>query len=173
MNTHPAGDLTLTMLMLNSGRQHHLFRSDVTPNVLALLREWCAAHLNSGKYHPLTVSSLSDYVCRLSSEGNGLLATLATARMPRREDPPGTSLLVSLSSLGVATDAAGDALIRPRLLEQHRSFGHAAMPPAPNLIAPWALVTDSQWLDELPATKDWIPDFQRCLAWAWITLVTP
>ena len=73
-----------------------------------------------------------------------------------------------LCTIGVAAEAVGAHRLWPLLGREYRHLYPAAADPGPMPAPPWCAVTLHPWLEQLETAPDWLSDFQRCLAWAWL-----
>lgn len=131
-------------------------RSEVSDETIKIVEPWCV-----NGTHELPMPGWSMVVT--IGERGGLLATLYCERAP-------------VVSIAVAPDDAAAAELWPAIeslyhkitdLPQHRGLDWAlAKQPART---PWCAVTLNEASD-IYKMADWLGDFERCLAWAWIGL---
>ena len=115
--------------------------------------------------HPLPVASLSHYSLRASVEEKSLLATVYAPSGPH---VPGQHALggdgVPLVTFGVAQRPGYGSDLWAKLAGK---FG--ALPGLEKPLEPWLAVAIHPGLALHSETAGWLGDFERCVAWAWVT----
>lgn len=159
---------TINYLTINTGLNIVTAAYEVRNDVIERLIEWLPARLNTGKYNPLPMPDLENFIFRFTAEGSALFVNLNGTRMPQPNDPPGMSMLIPLLSFGVAPDEGAANMLWPVMLQHCPRVA-----PVPRPAAPWCVVATYPALDDYPDNMEWAPDFERCLAWAWINQTEP
>lgn len=151
MSTPAVNHITLT-----TGHATMSSRADVSDAALATLRPWLAAAIRSGKPEPLP-GDLAHYRASVMLDGGALVATVYAAErasVPRVQPMP-------LCVVGVAQDKQPS--LWGLLNGLHGQRG------APEPAAPWCAVALLPTLASDMQAALWLGDYERCLAWAWIT----
>ena len=131
-------------LTLLTGHTRESPRSEVADHVIDVLRPWLAPGT-----HPITQVP-GGYSLVVPVVERGYLATVQQGRVP-------------IASIGVAADEGEAEIIWPALVELQRVVAEpvATRPTT----TPWCAVA---LLVVSPAMSDWLGDFERCLAWAYL-----
>lgn len=131
-------------------------RADVWDASLATLRPWIAAALLSGKPEPLP-GALAHYCASAMRDDGALVVTVYASErsgVPRVQPTP-------LCVIGIAQDK--QTSLWGLLNDLHGQRG------APEPESPWCAVALLPALAGDIQAAHWLGDFERCLAWAWIT----
>ncbi len=132
-------------LTLLTGHTRESPRSEVADHVIDVLRPWLAPGT-----HPITQVP-GGYSLVVPVVERGYLATVQQGRVP-------------IASIGVAADEGEAEIVWPALVELQRAVAEpVATRPA---TTPWCAVA---LLVVSPATSDWLGDFERCLAWTYLS----
>lgn len=153
----------ITHTTITTGHTSRSQRSEVHDGTLKLLVPWLNKALASGVQEPLPVQPLSHYSALASIEEGGLLLTVFAPLGPHRQGVPFLGETTPLVTMGVA-QRTRHAALWPKLtalakIERDLPAG-----------VPWCGV--ALHLDALAAHRDaagWLGDFERCIAWAWVT----
>lgn len=154
----------ITHLTLNTGHTARTPRSDVSASVTKLLADWLPATVNSGRVHALPVPELSHFSAQVSMEDGGLVVTVSAPLGPHTPGQVHAGQTIPLVTFGVAQRSRQGALLWAMLLQ---SFG--AKPGLQAPVTPWCAVALHPSLGAYTEPVDWLGDFERCVAWAWIT----
>jgi hypothetical protein len=149
---------------LDSGERRASQRAEVQPFVLDLLRAWLPSHVNTGRYHPLPTIGLEAFACRFSADQGALFGTIAGLRMPAPGESAQAPLLLPLVTFAAANHAGNAAILWGELMR--------LLPKRPDVVPtlPWCADVCHPALRSYPVELRWIPDFERCAAWAWFDL---
>lgn len=146
---------TIRHVTMTTGHTCDSSRAEVADDVMATLRAWLSAAAQSGKPLPLP-EPFDAYPASILIDGGSLVATIysaASSGQPRIKPLP-------LCVIGVSQDQ--QPALWSLLIELH---GQRA---APQPAAPWCAVALLPPLALDQAAAQWLGDFERCLAWAWI-----
>lgn len=125
-------------LTLTTGHVRLLPRSEVADHAIAVCRGLLAPGTHA------VPGALGGYTLAVPLCEHGWLGTVYQARVP-------------VATIGVADDEASAAEIWPALVKMHGK--PTDMPPLP-----WCAVV----LHAVAPAYEWLGDFERCLAWAWL-----
>lgn len=138
-------------MALASGHTRRSPRAEVADETLALLAPWLAAAVNSGQRHPLPTAELAHYDAAVTVENGGLLVTVFAG-----DDP--------LATFGVAQRSRQGGDLWALILAHFPAKPETGKP-----AEPWCAVALHPALIAHPDAMGWLGDFERCIAWAWIT----
>lgn len=149
-----AASPTLHHLTLTTGDDRVSPRSEVGADTLNALRPWLARACESDVEVPLP-AGLERYTAIAIPHGSGLVMTVY-GPTPDRPTP--------LVTFAVAQDAGGGDELWAKLAGRFGAAPGLQKPPEPwcGVVVHPALVLDG-------AASEWLGDFERCVAWAWIT----
>lgn len=150
---------------LNSGHNHKSERSNVDDATLAIVSEWIDKNINAD-WVPLPANQLAHYSAKIISAEGSLMMTVMGPLGPHVPGMPANAKL-PLVTFGVAhrsrhSDSIWQALIGAK---QGVEFALNIKQPA----TPWLGVIVYQTVIMHKESLDWLADFERCCAWAWIT----
>lgn len=154
----------ITHLTLNSGHTARTPRSDVSASVTKLLADWLPTAVNSGRSHALPVPELSHFSAQVFVQDGGLVVTVSAPLGPHVPGQAHVGQTIPLVTFGVAQRSRQGAALWAMLLQ---AFG--AKPGLQEPGAPWCAVAVHPSLGAFTGPVDWLGDFERCVAWAWIT----
>lgn len=152
-------------ITLTTGHVSHSPRTDVSGETLARVRPWLVAALVDGQSVPLPTAGLSDYEAHIMALGSCLLLTvsgLPTLSGPRRGNRP------PLVTMGVAARPRDSAPLW-RILYERGLPGSSVAPGLSRPESPWCGVVLHPTITLDMAATEWLGDFERCVAWAWVT----
>jgi len=141
----------LNHITLSTGHNRRSPRTEVSDDVIAWLRPWLDKLLANGALLPLPETSLAAYSASAHIEQGGLVMTVFT----------GADALVSFA-----------VAARSRQSDPLWSYMTAQYGGAPGLLAPavpWLAVALRPGLTAHTAASEWLGDFERCVAWAWLS----
>lgn len=153
----------ITHVTITTGHTTRSQRAEVDDSTLKLLVPWLNQALLSGGQHPLPIGPLSHYSALASVEGGALVVTVFAPLGPHRQGVPFPGQTTPLVTMGVV-QRSRQAGLWPQLV---KLAGVEREAPAG---VPWCGVV--LHLAALAAHRDaatWLGDFERCVAWAWIT----
>lgn len=138
-------------LTLASGHIRRSERAEVDDETLKILAPWLSDAINSGERHPLPVAELAHYEAAAFVEDGGLLVTVFAGENP-------------LVTFGVAQRSRHGGNLWAKMLANF-----PAKPGTQKPAEPWCAVALHPALIAHPDAMGWMGDFERCVAWAWIT----
>lgn len=153
----------LNCITLSTGHCLRTPRSEVHDETLALLVPWLNRAVETGNVEPLPVPALSHFGARAIKD-IGLVVTIYGPLGPHMTGHPHSGKWLPLSTLGIAQRSRESADLWVSMLAH---FGGKPGITAPG--APWAAVAIHATLGGYPDALQWLTDFERCLAWAWIS----
>lgn len=140
---------------LTTGHVTRSQRRDVADDTLAAVAPWLQSAINSGQQHPLP--GLPQYAAAVFVQDGGLVVTVYAHQ-------PDIGQRLPLVTFGVAQRSRHGEALWALLVA---NFGAHALAKRPR--EPWCAVALHPTLaGDLGATQ-WLADFERCVAWAWIT----
>ena len=142
----------LNHVTLSTGHNRRSPRSEVGPHVIAWLRPWVDKLLSAGAILPLPEPSLARYSASAHTEQGGLVMTVYA----------GADALVTMA---VAERSRQSAQLWAYMQAQHGPVAAGIATPD----APWLAVALRLGLGQHMDANRWLGDFERCIAWAWIT----
>jgi len=133
-------------ITLQTGQSRRSYREDVEDSTIALLRPLLQA---DGDYDlPL----IENRCLKITRSGRLLLATVHAE--------------TRICTIGVANQTVGAEKLWQILHEEVKvATNRDRVPPSP-----WCAVRLETGIGDHPEDAQWLPDFERCLAWAWITI---
>lgn len=146
-------------LTLSTGHLSRIERGDVAGETLARVAPWLAAAVEVGKAVPLPVSELVDYTALACVLEGSLIITVSGPNHELGPAPP-------LVTLGVAKRSRHGAALWPLLT------GPVMPPTKAGLVRPaepWCAVAIWPTISLSPDALRWLADFEKCVAWAWVT----
>lgn len=155
--------MKINHITITTGNNEATSRADVRDDTLAVLAPWIFEIVDTNQTHPLPVPPLAHYGAKALAQDGGLLVTVFGPSGPYEPGKPGRSD-VPLVTFGVMQhDSQGTALWNAMI----RQFGSA--PGITQPTAPWcAVIVHPSSMMHFSAFE-WLGDFERCCAWAWIT----
>lgn len=151
-------------ITLHTGHLARTQRADVAPEVTALLAPWLQSITNSGQAHPLPVPELAHISAQAFVQDGGLVVTVSAPVGPHVPGKPHEGAVAPLVTLGVAQRSRHGSALWALLTN---TFGAAAGLQEPG--APWLALALHPSAAAYTGALDWLGDFERCVAWAWIT----
>lgn len=150
-------------ITLNTGHIARTSRADVAPAVTALLAKWLPSTINSGKAHPLPTPELSHFSAQVFVQDGSLVVTVSAPVGPHRQGKPHAGQTMPLVTFGVAQRSRQRAPLWDMLVG---AFGCKPGLQAPG--APYCAVAIHPGIAAYTGPIEWLGDFERCVAWAWI-----
>lgn len=153
----------LIHITLTTGDSRKSPRSEVGDDTLALVAPWLAEILSSGDQRPLPAQELAHFSASATVQDGGLVCTLWAPAGPHHPGraAPGRLPMVTF---GVAQRSRQGADLWALLVAQ---FG--AVPGIRKPAEPWCGVVVHEAAGAYRGDLHWVGDFERCVAWAWIT----
>lgn len=130
-------------------------RGDVGDDVLAVVAPWLAAAANSGRQHPLP--GRADYAGAVFFQDGGLVVTVYARK-------PDIGPRLPLVTFGVAQRSRHGEALWALLVANFGAHARAQRPREP-----WCAAALHPTLQLDIEATEWLADFERCVAWAWIT----
>lgn len=151
-------------ITLNTGHIARTNRADVAPKVTALLANWLSAIINSGKAHPLPSPDLSHFNAQALVQDGALVVTVSAPAGPHQHGKPFAGRTMPLVTFGVATRSRQGAPLW-KMMVQAFDCKLGLLQPG----TPYCAVAIHPSLAMYSGPVEWLGDFERCVAWAWIT----
>lgn len=151
-------------ITLNTGHIARTNRSDVAPAVTALLAKWLPATINSGKTHPLPSPDLSHFSAQCFVQDGALVATVSAPAGPHQQGKPFAGRTMPMVTFGVATRTRQGAPLWGMMIKAFDCKPGLQQPDTP-----YCAVAIHPSITIYKGPVDWLGDFERCVAWAWIT----
>ena len=151
-------------ITLASGHVARTDRSDVNSAVTQLLADWLPDTINSGKAHPLPVAELSQFSAQVFVEGGALVVTVSAPVGPHEQGKPHFGPVMPLITMGVAQRSRQGAGLWSALTKAFDTRPGLEQPGTP-----WLAVAVHPSIAAYAGPVEWLGDFERCVAWAWIT----
>lgn len=155
---------------LATGHSRRSLRAECDTEVLALLGTWMGEALlpddpSKAPPVPLPVPELAAYSAHILTSAGGLVVTVYGP--DRQLEPPASPERIPLVTFAVARKPRHAAKLWTILLRT----GIAAPTPTVMPGTPWVAVVQYPTLVSCPTAVEWLGDFTRCVAWAWIERV--
>lgn len=151
-------------LTLSTGHLARTSRADVHDDGLATVAPWLQAALDSGDAVPLPMPALCHHSAKCLVQDGALVVTVYGPAGPHKPGQRHAGATMPLITLGVAQRSRQGAALWQMLVQ---AFGNPLGVTRP--AEPWIAVTLHPTLSRYPNAAMWLGDFERCVAWAWIT----
>ena len=151
-------------ITLANGHLARTQRADVSAAATQLLTDWLPTVTNTGRTHPLPVPELAHYSAQVLVQEGALVVTVSAPAGPHQVGRPHAGDAMPLVTFGVAQRSRQGAGLWRSMVG---AFG--AKPGLQEPGAPWLAVAVHPTLAHYRGATDWLADFERCVAWAWIT----
>ena len=149
-------------ITINTGHNARTSRADVADDVLAIVAPWLQSIINTGNKTPLPVTELSHFSAVAYVQDGGLVVTVYGPSGPHKQGQP-ASADIPLVTFFVAQRSRHSEPLWAMLLA---NFVH------PDGIkqqsAPWCAVVVHPSAIAHRDSLEWLADFERCVAFAWI-----
>lgn len=139
-------------ITLTTGHARHSPRAEVHDDALAIIAPWLAEAIAANRPVPLPALGLEQYTAIAIVEV-GLVVTVYA--------PGGVLPLVTF---GVAQRSRQGGPLWDTLTEHFPAAAGLGKPDEP-----WCAVAVHPGIIACPGAQEWLGDFERCVAWAWIT----
>ena len=153
----------ITHITLSTGHSRHSPRSEVSDDALSALAPWLDHAVISGQREPLPVPELSHFSAHVTNDQGLLLCTMYGPSGPHRASKPYAGDTIPIVTIGVAQSIRRGQELWALMRTQ---FGAADIQKPPE---PWCAAAILPGITAYPGMAEWLGDFERCLAWAWIT----
>lgn len=150
-------------ITLTTGHNARTSRAEVDDATLAAVAPWLKAIINIDAAHPLPVAVLGHYSAIAFVREGGLLVTVYGPADPHEIGQPADGR-IPLVTFGVAQRSRHAEPLWAMLLA---NFAHK--PDIKQPATPWCAVAVHPSILAHREALEWIADFERCCAWAWIT----
>ncbi len=155
----------LNHITLDTGNLRRSPRAEVGDETLRILTPWLHGALESGQHTPFPAEfDMSHFSVKATKENGSLLVTVFAPRGPHTPGKPHVGQTMPLVTLGVAQRSRQGAELWAKMVAQ---FGAAPGLQKPS--EPWCAVALHPPVVGYPESLDWLGDFERCVAWAWLT----
>ncbi len=151
-------------ITLNTGHLARTSRADVRDDVLAIMAPWLQSAVDSGAIVPLPVPALSHFSGRALVQDGGLVLTVYGPAGPHQVGRSHLGATMPLITLGVAKRSRHGAALWQMMVDAFDAHRATRMP-----AEPWIAVALHASIAAYPDSAEWLGDFERCVAWAWIT----
>lgn len=153
----------ISHVTLTTGHTRQSPREEVEDDVLAVLVPWLNELVIGGAKRPLPVPPLSHFAANATMHNGAMVCTLWAPAGPHQPGKPARAELPMVTFAVAQSSQQGDDLWR-LLLSQ---FGGPAKLEKP--AEPWCAVVLHPIIAAYRGDVEWMGDFERCVAWAWIT----
>lgn len=138
-------------------------RDDVTDDALAVVAPWLQSIVNAGQKAPLPAVELSHFYAVAYVQDGGLLVTVYGPTGPHQPGQP-AGADIPLVTFGVAQRSRHSGPLWAMMLA---NFEHPDGIKQP--ATPWCAVALHPSIMAHTSSIGWLADFERCVAWAWVT----
>lgn len=156
--------ICINHITLTTGHNRVSPRDEVRDETIKILHPWLERVLGSDVPVPLPAESLAHYGAKAVLEDTGLVLTVYAPRGPHIKGKPHRGEMVPIVTMGLAQRPDGAAVLWQQMLDVFGAAQGAEMPPTP-----WCAVALHPALNQFIDAAEWLGDFERCVAWAWIT----
>lgn len=154
----------LNHITLSTGHTRRSDRADVVPAATQLLADWLPGIVDSGQIHPLPVPPLSHFGAQVFVQDGALVVTVSAPVGPHQQGRPHAGQTMPLVTFGVATRSRQGPPLWSMLTGAFDAVKGLKQPGAP-----YCAVAVHPSMAAYAGPTDWCGDFERCVAWAWIT----
>ena len=154
----------LNHLTLSTGHLVRSARSDVGPAVTLLLDKWLRSCIDSGRPHPLPLPPLSHFSVQALLEDGALVVTVFAPHGPHQPGKPYVGRTTPLVTFGVAQRSRQGAQLWGMLIKVF-PVKDGLEPPD----TPYCAVAVHSSVIAFDGPTEWLGDFERCVAWTWLT----
>ena len=128
------------------------------------MANWLLATINTGQAHALPTSTLSHFSAQIFVQDGALLVTVSAPVGPHQQGKPFTGKTMPLVTFGVAVRSRQTAPLWDILVKAFDCKSGLVAP-----AAPYCAVAVHPSIAAYSEPVEWLGDFERCVAWAWIT----
>ena len=154
----------LNHITLSTGHIARTERADVAPEVTELLAGWLPDAVNSGQAHALPVAALSHFSAQAFVQSGALVVTVSAPVGPHELGKPHAGPAMPLITMGVAQRSRQGADLWASLTKAFETKPGLEQP-----ATPWLAVAIHPSIAFYAGPVEWLGDFERCIAWAWLT----
>lgn len=154
----------LNHITMTTGHIARTSRADVAQAVTALLAEWLPTTINSGKAHSLPVVALSHFSAQVFVQDGALVVTVSAPAGHHQPGKPHTGKAMPLVTFGVAQRSRQASPMWEMMV---KAFGCKSGLKPPD--TPLCAVAIHPGIAIYKGPAKWLGDFERCVAWVWIT----
>jgi len=158
------GLMYLNHITLSTGHIARTQRSDVAPQATKLLAGWLPSIVDSGQIHPLPVQPLSHFGAQAFVQDGALVVTACAPVGPHTQGKPHGGQTMPLVTFGVATRSRQGGALWSMLTCAFDTANGLKQPDTP-----FCAVAIHPSIANYTGPVEWLGDFERCVAWAWIT----
>ena len=156
--------ICINHVTLTTGHNRASPRDEVRDEILSALYPWLEQVLEAGAPTPLPAESLAHYSAKATREDIGLVLTVYAPRGPHIKGKPHKGEMVPIVTMGLAQRPDGAAVLWQQMIDVFGAAPGTEMPPTP-----WCAIAPHPALIQYQDAAEWLGDFERCVAWAWIT----
>lgn len=150
-------------ITITTGHNARTSRADVTGDVLEVVAPWLQSIIKTGNKAPLPVRDISHYSAKALVHSGGLVVTVYGPIGPHQQGAPANAD-IPLVTFAVARRSRHGGDLWSMLLA---IFDHKSGIKQPSV--PWLAVAVHTSAFAHRDALDWLADFERRVAWAWIT----
>ena len=150
-------------LSLTTGHNARTSRADVADDVLAIVAPWLQSIVGTGQKSPLPIPTLSHFGAIAYVQDGVLIVTVYGPSVPHLDGQP-ASTDIPLVTFGVAQRSRHSEPLWAMLMENFENPAGIKQPGTP-----WCAVVMHLSIMAYADAIGWLADFERCVAWAWIT----
>lgn len=151
-------------ITISTGHTARTRRADVAAAATELMAKWLPDTINSGKAYGLPVQELSHFSAQVFVQDGALVVTVSAPVGPHQQGKPFTGQTMPLVTFGVATRSRQSAPLWTMLVN---AFSCKTGLQAPDV--PYCAVAVHPSIAIYKGPVEWLGDFERCMAWAWVT----
>ena len=151
-------------ITLGTGHIARTSRADVAPAVTTLLANWLPGIVDSGQIHPLPVPPLSHFGAQAFVQSGALVVTVSAPVGPHKQGKPHAGQTMPLVTFGVAQRSRQGGALWDMLTSTFDALEGLKQPDTP-----YCAVAIHPSIAAYAGPTAWLGDFERCVAWAWIT----
>ena len=145
----------LQHLTITTGDCVAVSRAEIPDEVIAVLTSWLGTAVKVWHSTPVPREGWAGFRCKVWPWDDALQVTVYAP-----SDKPDRPLV----SFCVAPNAIASVHLWDNWCKfPYQMASHVTCPPVP-----WCAVTPHRWLVRFPETREWLDEFERGVAWAWI-----
>ena len=129
-----------------------------------MLAKWLPESINSGSLHPLLLPDLSHFTTQAFAQDGALVVTVSAPVGRHQQGKPLAGRTMPLVTFGVATRSLQGAQLWASMAQAFDCKPDLQQPDTP-----YCAVAIHPSIAIYNGSVEWLGDFDRCLAWAWIT----
>lgn len=148
-------------ITLTTGHCRKSPRSEITDEAIKIIKDWLKKGLEMDTPIPLPVPDLSHFAAKVLTDKGALVVTVYGPLGPHVPGRPAGAPELPLISMGVAKRSRHSAYLWEVLAKM-------ATPKIDCPHTPWCGVIVYPGLARYIDSTEWLADFERCVAWAWV-----